>query len=234
MAGKDTVNSTSRGGKALAKFAEVIAGDRTRKIFRAFDPFYWLSYLLCWPVLNNEMETSQTNVIELNIEKYRFVLWVNFIFGIIASRGFFVTEKGDITVVLIAITAPTIVLGGAWFSISFGGVPDKLLKAAVSLTKWLFVAFCMCLITAALAITHIASIEISIVFIAVVLIAIFSAITYDNLDSLKIGLDDTLRRQSLTALAKLGSEGYWPPIENEENLLLFMSRLEKELDNIED
>lgn len=218
------VNTSGKGGRLLARFADAEARATPRKFWNIIDPVYWFALLLCLPVLKLPLTTTETNIIHLNIQKQRYVMWVTSIFGGVAYWGISQSDKTHLSELILALLAPAFVTGGAWFSISFGGVQEKLIGAAVALTKWMFTAFTISLVTMLIALAHIVPPQITVVLLAVTLLVLLSAITYDNVDSLKIGLDDALRRNSLTMMAKLGREGIWPPIDSEEKLARFVEK----------
>ncbi len=208
-----------KGGKDLGEYADRAQVSRTRRFFRVIDPWYWAAYGLCYPVTKLPLSTTESNIIELNIEKHRFVLFLSTMFSLLAWWGISTSEKESLNELVIALLAPAFVTGGAWFAITFGGVQEKLLGAAVSLTKWMFAAFSISLLTMFIALAHIVPWQLTIVLAVITFLVLLSAITYDNVDSLKIGLDDALRRHSLTMMAKLGADdGIWPPIDSEERL----------------
>ncbi len=208
-----------KGGKDLGDFANRAQTSRTRRFFRVIDPWYWAAYALCLPVTKLPLSTTESNIIELNIEKHRFVLFITTLFSLLAWWGIATADTDSLNELVVALLAPAFVTGGAWFAITFGGVQEKLLGWAVSLTKWMFAAFSISLITMFIALAHIVPWQLTVVLAVITFLVMLSAITYDNVDSLKIGLDDALRRHSLTMMAKLGAEdGIWPPIDSDDRL----------------
>ena len=221
---KATVGGSSRGSAALREHA--FKDVRPRKFFDIFDPLYWLAFALCLPVLTVPLNRYESKIVELNIRKHRQVLWMTAALGALAWYGIGKADKKDLNELVVALLAPAFVTGGAWFAVTFGGVQEKLLDAAIGLTKWMFAAFSVSLVTMFIALAQILPWPLTIVIGAIIALVLLSAVTYDNVDSLKIGLDDALRRHSLTMLAKLGSEGI-PTIDSEEQLQEFIARSSK-------
>jgi ABC-type multidrug transport system fused ATPase/permease subunit len=181
--------------------------DEKGNALNAFDPLYWFAFMLCLPVLSVNLNKYEAAIIRQNIRKHRTVFWITLAGGLFVWYGISISEKDKLGELVSAMLAPSVVTGTAWFAISFGGVQEKLLKAAIDLTKWMFAAFILSLVTMAIALIQIVSWPVAIVVCFIIGLVIFSAITYDNVDSLKIGLDDALRRHSLTMLYKLYSDG---------------------------
>lgn len=206
----------SRGSKAIRDYAFTM--NNNRRFFDFFDPFFWLVLLLFYPILKSNLDQKEAHIIEMNINKHRHVMWVSFICSVLFWFG--LTTINDTSLyqtLIIAFLAPLIVTGGAWYTITFGGVPESSIKAAVGLTKWIFTAFSVSLISTLITLSFIFPWQITFIFSFIVFLVLWTAITFDNVDSLKIGLDDSLRKQSLTTLASLAKKGIYP-IESDEEL----------------
>jgi len=182
---------------------------------------YWAAFALCLPVLIVSLNRYETKIVELNIQKHRQVLWLTSAMGALAWYGIHLARAQDLNELVVALLAPAFVTGGAWFAVTFGGVQEKLLVAAIGLTKWMFAAFSISLVTMFIALNQILPWPLTVVIGVIIVLVLLSAVTYDNVDSLKIGLDDALRRHSLTMLAKLGAEGI-PTMDSDEQLQLFV------------
>ncbi len=180
-----------------------VSVSRARLFINVLDPLYWIASLLCWPVLSVKLQTNETYIVLKNVEKHRQVLWANVLFGYLAWYGINQADSTRIGELVSLLLAPALVTGSAWFAISFGGVQEKLLDAAIDLTKWMFMAFTISLVTMAIALFMIVPWPVAVVVGFIIFLVAFAAITYDNVDSLKIGLDDALRRHSLTMLYRL-------------------------------
>jgi len=202
--------------RSLRRFRKAFLGERG-SVFNALDPLYLLAYILCYPVLRVNLNAYEAAIIRQNIRKHRAVFWITLFGGSLAWYGVSISPKGNMGEIVAAMLAPSVVTGTAWFAISFGGVQEKLLKAAIDLTKWMFAAFMLSLVTMAIAIMQVVSWPVSLVVWSIIALVIFSAITYDNVDSLKIGLDDALRRHSLTMLYKLHTDGI-STVDNDDDL----------------
>jgi hypothetical protein len=201
-----SVNKSFSTTRSLRGYKEVFQNERGNT-YNLFDPLYWLAYALCYPVLRVNLNAYEAAIIRQNIKKHRIVFWITVLGGGLAWYGISISDRDKMGEIVAAMLAPSVVTGTAWFAISFGGVQEKLLDAAIGLTKWMFAAFTLSLVTMAIAIMQVVSWPVALVVWAIIALVIFSAITYDNVDSLKIGLDDALRRHSLTMLLKLHSDG---------------------------
>lgn len=219
MRSQSSIGTAGRGGEALRQHA--VNSLRARRFFDIFDPMYWAAFALCLPVLIVSLNRYETKIVELNIQKHRQVLWLTSAMGALAWYGIHLARAQDLNELVVALLAPAFVTGGAWFAVTFGGVQEKLLVAAIGLTKWMFAAFSISLVTMFIALNQILPWPLTVVIGVIIVLVLLSAVTYDNVDSLKIGLDDALRRHSLTMLAKLGAEGI-PTMDSDEQLQLFV------------
>jgi len=186
--------------------------------FNAIDPMYYAAYLACYNVLHPKDEDGQRTVLPVsdrgivmqNVSKHRWVFWIATIIGVSTYIG--LLELGDdkaaIQGLISVLLAPAFVTGSAWFAITFGGIKEDLLVAALGLTMWMFGAFVGSMVMMAVSVSFILPIYITCALIAIILMVIYAAITYDNVDALKIGLDDALRKNSLTTIALLNDLGY--------------------------
>lgn len=182
------------------------------------DPMYYAAYLACYNVLNPKDEngqrtvlpTSDRGIVMQNVSKHRWVFWIATIIGISTYMG--LLELGDdkaaIQGLISVLLAPAFVTGSAWFAITFGGIKEDLLVAALGLTMWMFGAFVGSMVMMAVSVSFILPMYITCALIAIIMMVIYAAITYDNVDALKIGLDDALRKNSLTNIALLNDLGY--------------------------
>jgi len=103
-------------------------------------------------------------------------------------------------VLITALIAPIMITGVAWFSISFGGIPQKLMSVAMSITFWMFVAFQISLSAMLIVLCFALPIIIWPVLFLIYVSVTISCILYDTSDGLKAGLDDALLKHSRAAL----------------------------------
>lgn len=186
--------------------------------YNILDPMYWISFSLSSPIFKYPLQTKEIDFIHDNINKHRIVLWVNVISSLIvfsSLRGLSVAELNSL---ITALMAPAFVTGGAWFAITFGGVPQRLLPLAINITLWMFAAFTVSLTSMFISLYFILPIQIFLVFGFIVLAIIISAVRYDNVDGLKAGLDEALRMHSLTHLKYLKDHQGAEIIEEESKL----------------
>lgn len=207
---------------AWARFASASERNRVRKIFNLVDPSYWAAFAFCLPLLRLPLNASESRIVEQNIEKYRVALRIVAAFVVLGYWGISQADTITIYVTIFTLVSLSIPLITVWFALSFATAQEKHLRAVITLTRWLFAAFSVSLILSCVALSEIAPIPIVAVTLFLVAMIISAAVVFDGVDSLKIGLDDTLRRFGLTSLAKLGTEGFWPPIENDDELRSFM------------
>src|SRR5437660_925957 len=78
-----------------------------------------------------------------NLNKHRAVLWLNLILaGYLIVHGLdAILRHGDPAVVVTGLLAPAMITGGAWYAVSFGGIPEKFISSALVLTFCMFLSF---------------------------------------------------------------------------------------------
>ncbi len=167
---------------------------------RKIDPFYYLLRFILRSFSKKELTPTDEQAILDNIDKHRKVQWVNLFFSGLVIFGLFQTNNEQIGNLINVLIAPVMVMGGAWFGISFGGIPEKMLDVALETTFWMFCAFLISLSTMFIAIFFITPLMLWPVFGMIYLSAVVSCIIYDTADSLKIGLDEYALRHSRAAL----------------------------------
>ena len=91
------------------------------------------------------------------------------------------------------LTAVIMVMGTAWFVITFGAVPKKLELVAMDITFWLFLGFTLSLEW--MIVFMIIDSPLSAPFLLLIFWAVYvSAVQYDTMDALKAGLDEAQLR----------------------------------------
>jgi len=148
--------------------------------------------------------------IEENIQKHRRILWIVVMVGILSYFGLQTSSPDNVAVVVTALIAPAMLTGTAWFAITFGGIPAKLLSAAFSITFWMFVSFMASLTTMFVAVSFLSPIFILPVLAIIYLGILISSIQYDTTDGLKVGLDDAILKHSRAALSYYKKQGINP------------------------
>lgn len=224
MSNKRFFNSIKNKSTNIRDFANATSRNTTRKISRLIDPFYWMAFCVCRPLLGLQLDTDESNIIELNLEKYRRSFRVIAFTVLLSLVGLFKLEGEQINTFILSLIVPALISGVAWFSITFGGVQKHILPAAIGLTQWLFTAFALSLILVGISLFSVLPLFLALSIIIVFGATLYAMISYDNVDSLKMGLDDTLRRQSYMTMAKLGIDGVWPPIDSEKDMINFVKQ----------
>jgi hypothetical protein len=168
--------------------------------FNAYDPILWLIRMSLRGFLKVELTKAEQDFLEENIEKHRVVQWVNIAASIFVCLGLNSTEAKAITTVITSLLAPVMVLGTAWFAISFGGIPKKLLSEGMATTLWMFIAFVASLSAMFISVAFVTSIYLWPVLLLIYIGGLISCIKYDTADGLKAGLDEALLEHSRYAI----------------------------------
>lgn len=172
------------------------------------DPIYWLISLCCIRFIKAGLVKWERDFVTTNIRKHRRVIWLNLIATCLIFWGLHRTDPIQIPVIISALLAPAMVTGGAWFAITFGGIPSKLLRTAVDITFFMFLAFTLSMRIMVSALMFITPGILWPIFLIIEIGVIVACIMYDNADGLKLGLDDTLLRHSRAALSYYVDQGY--------------------------
>ena len=94
----------------------------------------------------------------------------------------------NILLVLTGLLGVIMVFGSAWFVITFGAVPARLMRMAINLSFWMFLAFVLSL--EATAVVLCIALPLLTPVLAVVFFgAYIASVKYDTADSLKLGLE---------------------------------------------
>ncbi len=174
------------------------------------DPTYWTLRLILRGFINAELRPEEYAFVELNLRKHRAALWVNVLASVFVFLSLRQTPPAVIGVVITSLFAPVMVLGGAWFAISFGGVPKRLINTAMITTLLMFIAFSVSLSAMFIAVGCVVSPYLWPVLALIYACALASCIQYDTADGLKAGLDEARYRTSLAALLCLKGKGIDP------------------------
>lgn len=181
---------------------------RPQKLINRIDPlFLIIKNLICHKFFKVELLEWEYDFVMENVNKHRKVLWLNIISISFILMGLKELTSAEIPTIIGALLAPAMVTGGAWFGITFGGIPQKLLDTAVDITFWMFLAFTLSLSTMVVAMCYITPWILWPLFSIIEIGVIIACIMYDNADGLKLGLDDTLLKHSRGALLSLARSG---------------------------
>lgn len=172
------------------------------------DPIY---FFLKKSVLHNffssDLQEEERVFIEENLRKHRKILWLNICAAALIFFGLSSGSDRDVGIIVSALIAPVMVLGTAWFAISFGGIPQKLITIAMSITFWVFSAFTISFTAMFLAVAHTVAPAIWPVLAFIYAGTLVACIQYDTADGLKAGLDDALLKHSRAALRYYNLQG---------------------------
>ncbi|MFA5967277.1 MAG: hypothetical protein WC805_02060 [Patescibacteria group bacterium] len=175
------------------------------------DPIYWLLKRF---VLNGffhaDLTKEEHRFLLDNLSKHRKVLWLNVIAAIVVYFALGKTPENDIATVIFALLAPVAVMGTAWFTVSFGGIPAKLIQVAMIITFWMFSAFTVSFTALIVAIIYVTPPISYIVWLFIYLAAIIACVQYDTTDGLKAGLDEAVFKHSRAALVYYQKKGIKP------------------------
>ncbi len=166
------------------------------------DPIYQIiKRIICFRFFNAKgLPNFALEFLNGNVGKHRFIIWLNIIATMFIYIGLNTTPTEQIPIIIGALLAPAMVTGGAWFAVSFGGIPEYLLKSAVDITFWMFLSFTLSMRTMITATMFITPYILWPILIIIELGVLIACIMYDNADGLKIGLDDTLLKHSRAAI----------------------------------
>jgi hypothetical protein len=170
-------------------------------MMKVIDPaFLLLRWLVLARFLRSELDEQDQQFVMDNIDKHRMSMWINVVTTICVIWGLRQAAGDQIGTVITAMLGPVMVMGGAWFAITFGGIPKRLIDVAMSVTFWLFTAFIVSLSSMFVAVAFVTSPAIWVMLAVVYIGAYFSCVQYDTADGLKAGLDEAQLGHSRAAL----------------------------------
>jgi len=184
------------------------------KLVNKIDPVFWvfdrllLEGLFRPPKKNSPgkyelLDVAEEDFLIENLCKHRFVAWCNIGLAVfLAAWGLrAIFAKGDAGVVVTGLLAPAMITGAAWYTLTFGGISEKFLNVAMTLTRWMFLAFSLSMTLLTALLCSLTPWPIGWFVLAPIYVGLYVAsMLYDNLDGLKIGLDTTLLRFSRASL----------------------------------
>jgi hypothetical protein len=185
-----------------------------RRIINRFDPVYQFLDRVVFrglfqprkrsiPGEFEQITAADIDFLVENLNKHRLVLWLNIILaGYLILHGLdAILKHGDPAVVVTGLLAPAMITGGAWYAVSFGGIPEKFISSALVLTFCMFLSFTLSMTLLVSLLCKLTPWPIAIFFLLPIYVGVYVAsILYDNLDGLKIGLDTALLKFSRAAL----------------------------------
>ena len=172
------------------------------------DPIHlWLEKVVLRQFYKTNLSAEERSFIQDNTQKNRRALWLNVAAAVLIYIGLNQVDGDALRSIITALLAPVMVMGAAWFAISFGGIPAKLINAAMSITFWMFTAFSVSFTAMCVAICMISPWPIWIVVVVIYYGTISACLQYDTADGLKAGLDDTVLKHSRAALRFYRNQG---------------------------
>jgi hypothetical protein len=178
------------------------------------DPFSWFLNGILRGFLTANLKDFELQFVQDNIQKHRKALWLNALASVLVFFALRDTPHDAIGTVINATLAPAMIFGGAWFAVSFGGVPKKLINIAMSTTLWMFIAFLVSLSAMFIAVGFVTSPFLWPVLGLIYAAGVMACIQYDTADGLKSGLDEAMLNHSRAALLWYSTkQGITPPEE---------------------
>lgn len=185
-----------------------------RKMLNRFDPIYVLLDRIVFkplfqpPKASKPGEFEKIEIAELdflveNLNKHRKILWLNIVLVIyLYLHGLdSILSQGHPEIVVTGLLAPAMITGAAWFAVSFGGIPEKFINIAVTLTFAMFLSFTLSMTLLSLLLIKLTPGIIGFGVILPIYLSLYLAsMFYDNVDGLKIGLDSTLLKFSRASI----------------------------------
>ena len=168
------------------------------KLINRIDPVYLLLDRIVFdPFFNprlpgagapiTSIEIPEINFLLENIRKHRAIIWANAV-AVAAMLGSGLTSISESSLVALrpGLSAPVIVSGIAWYSISFSGVPERFGRHAMLVTGVLFLAVSFSLTTLFVVIATVTPIAVALAVVLPIYVALYlAAVFYDNLDGLR-------------------------------------------------
>jgi len=148
--------------------------------------------------LSAGLDGGEKEFLAQNIEKHRRVIWITIVMGIFALYG--VASADEVSTLVLALIAPVTVMGAAWFAVSFGAIPKKLISEAMAVTFWMFLGFMTSLMAMFIAVGYISPAPLWPVLALIFISTMISCIKYDTADGLKAGLDEAMLTHSRYAI----------------------------------
>ncbi len=152
-----------------------------------------------------------------NINKHRGIQWLNLAMSVLIWVSLSQASPETFPLLINALIAPVMLLGSAWFAISFGAVPARFINFTLSITTWMYAAFKVSLSAMFLGIGFVAPQTLIPVLLFIYISIDMACIPYDTVDGLKAGLDEYNLRHSKVALRYYHNQGINEEVENKTN-----------------
>lgn len=193
-----------------------------KRILNRFDPLYLFLDLVVFdrlfrPPKRNvrgefeELATADVDFLAENLSKHRIVLWLNALLILyLCPHGIkTILQHGDPGIVVTGLLAPAMITGGAWYAVSFGGIPEKFINVALVLTSLMFLSFTFSMTLLITLLCRLTPWPVGAFILVPIYVTLYLAsVLYDNLDGLKIGLDTALLKFSRATLNYYQKHGF--------------------------
>jgi len=174
------------------------------------DPFYYFLRLVLARFYKSDLGDEDLDFVNENLNKHRIAQWVNLVVTMGSGYGVAGAPPESLGTLIPGLLGPVMVLGAAWFSISFGGIPSKLIDVAMSVTFWMFTAFIASFSAMFVAVAVITPWPVWPALATIYIGTVISCVQYDTTDGLKAGLDETQLKHSRAALMDYATRGIDP------------------------
>ena len=156
------------------------------------------------------LEYADLDFLVENLLKHRAILWVNILLVLyLVLHGLpLIFNAGDQALVVTGLLAPAMITGSAWYTLTFGGISEKFLGTAMTLTRWMFLAFSLSMTLLVALLCFLTPVVINVTLVLIYIGLYVSSVLYDNVDGLKIGLDTTMLRFSRASLNYYQKHGF--------------------------
>lgn len=175
------------------------------------DPFNILMrHVVLARFFRSDLAPEEMLFIQDNIKKHRKIYWWTTIFLVPMSLGVFDLDESVRIGLLTTMISPVLLLGSAWFGVSFGGVPAKLVEVAMSVTFWMYLSFKISFVMMYILLLSVTSVMLWPVWTLIMVGTFFACEMYDTADGFKTGLDEAQLRHSRAALCYYKQQGISP------------------------
>jgi hypothetical protein len=174
---------------------------------RKIDPIVWFLDFFFQAFLGANLDNDETVFVQANINKHRKALWINVFASVFVFLGVRDTSKESILPLVTSLLGVVAVTGIAWYTISFGRIPKKLMNVAMLTTFYMFVAFLVSLTSSTLVVASVVSVWFWPVLALIYLFFILASIYYDTADGFQSGQDALALKGSRYAIEFFKAQG---------------------------
>ena len=110
-------------------------------MLKRLDPFHLYLILIHKVVDESKLDKKQQEFVQRNVAKHTLVQWINLACALDVVWALFGTPPDSLGTVAICLMTPVLVIGGAWFAITFGLVPADFMSISMHITGWMYLGF---------------------------------------------------------------------------------------------